>query len=168
MASRLRFITTTSCCLPSTAKAQELLKSQYAAVGAAADAALPAVLLSIQQAASRLDGDESRSLESLLTDFQHRKESAAKFVAAYRNYCWPVESLNDFKLAQFHLLVTEDRVHVGQNHKWHLEALARVCAHDPHLLLATPHRLGDVTDPAQVIEHLPGGPTLLSVAAKGW
>jgi protein phosphatase len=138
--------------MPWSAKAQELLKSQYAAVGAAANAALPAVLHSIQQAASRLNGDESRSLESLLTDFQHRQESAAKFVTAYRNYCWPVASLNDFKLAPFHLLATEDRVHVGQNHQWHMETLARVCAHDPHLLLATPHRLVDVTDPAQVVE----------------
>jgi protein phosphatase len=136
--------------MPWSAKAQELLKSQYAAVGAAASAALPTVLNSIQKAASRLNGEESRSLESLLSDFQHRQESAGKFVAAYRNYCWPVESLNDFKLAPFHLLATEDRVHVGQNHQWHMETLARVCAHDSQLLLATPHRLVDVTDPAQV------------------
>ena len=138
--------------MPWSAKAQELLKSQYAAVGAAANAALPAVLHSIQQAASRLNGDESGSLESLLTDFQLRQESAGKFVAAYRNYCWSVDSLNDFKLAPFHLLATEDRVYVGQNHQWHMETLARVCAHDPQLLLATPHRMVDVTDPAQVVE----------------
>jgi protein phosphatase len=136
--------------MPWSAKAQELLKSQYAAVGAAANAALHAVLDSLQQAASRLNGEESRSLNSLLTDFQHRQESAGKFVAAYRNYCWPVNSLNDFKLAPFHLLATEDRVHVGQNHQWHMETLARVCAHDPQLLLATPHRIVDVTDAAQV------------------
>ena len=33
-----------------------------------------------------------------------------------------------------------------------METLARTCAHDPQLLLATPHRLVDVTDPAQVEE----------------
>lgn len=136
--------------MPWSAKAQELLKSQYSAVGAAANAALPAVLRSIQSAAARLNGEESRSLDSLLSDFQHRLESAGKFVAAYHNYCWPVDSLNDFKLAPFHLLATEDRVHVGQNHQWHMETLARICAHDPQLLLATPHRMVDVTDPAQV------------------
>ncbi|MDZ4659942.1 MAG: polynucleotide kinase-phosphatase [Bythopirellula sp.] len=138
--------------MPWSAKAQELLKLQYAAVGAAAKAALPAVIASIQKAAARINPAESGSLESLLADFQHRQESAGKFVAAYRSYCWPVESLNDFKLAPFHLLATEDRVHVGQNHQWQMETLARICAHDPQLLLATPHRLVDVTDPSQVDE----------------
>ncbi len=138
--------------MPWSAKAQELLKSQYAAVGAAANAALPTVLDSIQKAAARLNGDESRTLESLLADFQQRRNSAEKFVAAYRNYCWPVESLDDFKLAPFHLLATEGGVHVGQNHQWHMETLARVCSFDPQLLLATPYRLVDLTDPAQVAE----------------
>jgi protein phosphatase len=138
--------------MPWSAKAQELLKSQYAAVGAAANAALPAALDVIQKTAARLNGDESRTLETLLSDFQHRRVSAQKFVAAYRNYCWPVESLDDFKLAPFHLLATEGGVHVGQNHRWHMETLARICTFDPQLLLATPYRLVDVTDPAQVAE----------------
>jgi protein phosphatase len=138
--------------MPWSAKAQELLKSQYASVGAAANAALPAVLDSIQQTASRLNGEQSQSLEVLLTDFRYRQESAQKFVAAYRNYCWPVESLDDFKLAPFHLLATEGRVHVGKNHRWHMETLARICARDPQLLLATPYRLVDITDPSQVAE----------------
>jgi protein phosphatase len=136
--------------MPWSAKAQELLKSQYAAVGAAARAALPAALDAMQTAASRLNGEESQSLSGLHADFQRRQESAQKFVAAYRNYCWPVDSLDDFKLAPFHLLATDGGVHVGQNHQWHMETLARVCAHDPTLLLATPHRVVDVTDPQQV------------------
>jgi protein phosphatase len=138
--------------MPWSAKAQELLKTQYAAVGAAANAALPVALDSIQKTASRLNGDESHTLESLLADFHHRHASAQKFVAAYRNYCWPVESLDDFKLAPFHLLATEAGVHIGQNHRWHMETLARICSFDPQLLLATPYRLVDVTDPAQVAE----------------
>jgi protein phosphatase len=138
--------------MPWSAKAQELLKTQYAAVGAAANAALPAVLDSIQTTAARLNGDESRTLEMLASDFQHRRDSAQRFVAAYRNYCWPVKSLNDFKLAPFHLLATEGGVHVGQNHRWHMETLAHICSFDPQLLLATPHRLVDVTDPHQAAE----------------
>ena len=138
--------------MPWSAKAQELLKSQYAAVGAAANAALPAVLDSIQKTASRLNGEQSQTLEVLLADFKYRQESAQQFVAAYRHYCWPVESLDDFKLAPFHLLATEGRVHVGQNHQWHMETLARSCVRDSQLLLATPHRLVDVTDPVQVDE----------------
>jgi protein phosphatase len=138
--------------MPWSAKAQELLRSQYAAVGAAANAALLAVLELLQETAARLNGEESRSLQMLVSDFRCRHASAQRFIAAYRNYCWPVTSLDDFKLAPFHLLATEGRVHAGQYHQWHMETLARVCAHDPQLLLATPHRLVDVTDAGQVEE----------------
>lgn len=136
--------------MPWSAKAQELLRMQYAAVGAAANAALPAVLDSIRIAAGRLDGDESHKLNDLLDDFQHRSETARQFVAAYRNYCWPVNSLDDFKLAPFHLLATEGSVHVQQNHQWHMETLARMCGADPNVLLATPHLVVDVTNPDEV------------------
>jgi protein phosphatase len=44
--------------LPWSAKAQELLRSQYAAVGAAGQASLPRVVASLVQAAGRLDGEE--------------------------------------------------------------------------------------------------------------
>ncbi|HEX2473121.1 MAG TPA: polynucleotide kinase-phosphatase, partial [Lacipirellulaceae bacterium] len=138
--------------MPWSAKAQELLRTQYAAVGAAANAALPSVLSAIQTTASRLNGDVLRSLELLSEDFARRSESAQRFVAAYRNYCWPVESIDDFKLAPFHLLATEGGVHVQRNHQWHMETLARICARDPQLLVATPYRTVDVTDPGQVAD----------------
>ena len=37
------------------------------------------------------------------------RSTSNKFVAAYRQYCWPVESLDDLKLAPFHLLATEGK-----------------------------------------------------------
>lgn len=136
--------------MPWSAKAQELLKSQYAAVGAAANAALPSVMNALSTARARLDGDESSALDELHDDFAGRQESAQLFVESYRNYCWPVKSVDDFKLAPFHLLATEGCVHAQQNHRWHMEALAGVCEHDSDLLLATPYRVVDVTDPGQV------------------
>jgi protein phosphatase len=136
--------------MPWSAKAQELLKSQYAAVGSAARAALPAVIDALQTAGARLNGEHADLVAGLQEDFAERRESAQRFVDSYRNYCWPVESLDDFKLAPFHLLATEGRVHVHQNHRWHMEKLAGVCAHDSRLLLATPYRVVDVTDPNEV------------------
>lgn len=53
----------------------------------------------------------------LLSITTTRVPAAQKLVAAYRNYCWPVESLDEFKLAPFHLLATEGGVHVG-HHRW--------------------------------------------------
>lgn len=138
--------------MPWSAKAQELLKSQYAAVGSAARAALPSVHDALTQAASRLYGEEAQFILGLKEDFEQRHTSVQRFVDAYLRYCWPVHSIDDFKLAPFHLLATEGRVHVHQNHEWHMRTLAGICSHDSRLLLATPHRLVDVTNPEQVEE----------------
>jgi protein phosphatase len=36
-----------------------------------------------------------------------RAEGVGRYVDAYRRYCWPVRSLEDLRLAPFHLLATE-------------------------------------------------------------
>ena len=52
----------------------------------------------------------------------------------------------DLKLAPFHLLATEGAVHSDKDHEWHMRTLARLCAADPELLLATPYKIVDVGD----------------------
>jgi protein phosphatase len=134
--------------MPWSAKAQELLRQQYAAVGAAGRAALPRAVAALGQAAERLQGEHKEKLGASLQAYQRREQDVAAFVAAYRRYCWPVASVSDLKLAPFHLLATEGHVHTGKNHHWHMETLAGVCPHDPQLLLATSYQVVDVTDPA--------------------
>ncbi len=136
--------------MPWSAKAQELLKSQYAAVGSAANGALPSVFKSLSIAAERLSGEGSDLLEGLKEDFERRGQTAQRFVDAYRNYCWSIASIDDFKLAPFHVLATKGRVHVQQNHEWHMQTLAKVSKQDANVLLATPYRVIDVTDLDQV------------------
>ena len=133
--------------MPWSAKAQELLRTQYAAVGAAGSASLPRAVSSLERAAGRLDGEETHKVSDAADAYRLRGRDIERFVASYRQYCWPVESLTDLKLAPFHLLATEGRVHVDRNHAWHMETLARVCRADPELLRATPYRIVDVTDP---------------------
>jgi protein phosphatase len=134
--------------LPWSAKAQELLRTQYAAVGAAGGASLPRAVALLEQAAARLTDSNREQLEGVKDRYRRREENVARFVAAYRQYCWPVASLADLKLAPFHLLATEGGVHVDRDHVWHMEELARICRFDSELLLATPYQLVDVTDPA--------------------
>jgi protein phosphatase len=67
-------------------------------------------------------------------------------VSAYRQYCWSVESLDDLKLAPFHLLATEGKVHTDQSHVWHMKTLANVCRQDTDLLLATTYQVVNLTD----------------------
>lgn len=127
--------------MPWSAKAQALLRYQYAAVGSAARASLHAVNDALTHA--RENGVE---VNALAQHFAQRERMADAFVAAYRHYCWQVNSLDDLKLAPFHLLASEGAVHVNRDHVWHMDTLARLCAADEKLLLATPYKLVNVTD----------------------
>ena len=140
--------------MPWSAKAQELLRTQYAAVGAAGRASLPRAVEALEHAVARLNGNGKEMLEEVKEEYRRREENIGKFVAAYRQYCWSVSSLNDLKLAPFHLLATEGHVHTGKNHVWHMETLANICREDPQLLLATAHKIVDVTDPASEVEGI--------------
>ena len=140
--------------MPWSAKAQELLRGQYAAVGAAGRAALPHAVAALDQAATRLTAGDKAQLEDVKNAYRQREENVAKFVAAYRQYCWPVASLTDLKLAPFHLLATEGRGHMDKDHAWHMDELARICRLDSELLRATPYKIVDVTDPAGETEGI--------------
>ena len=129
--------------MPWSAKAQELLRQQYAAVGAAARAALNEVVIALEHAAPNV-----RDLGPLLDRHRQRATAVTKYVDAYRRYCWPVRSLADLKLAPFHLLATEGKVHTERDHTWHMETLKRLCNAGDGLLMATAYLLVDVTDPA--------------------
>lgn len=127
--------------MPWSAKAQDLLKQQYAPAGSSARAAFPEVLAALAAATER------QSDVSPLKEYYHtRAELAALYTGAYRQYCWPVHSLNDFKLAPFHLLATEGSVHTEKDHVWHMEALAKICAADSSFLMATPYLVVDLND----------------------
>ena len=134
--------------MPWSAKAQELLKQQYAAVGAAASAALPRVVSALSQAIEHTEG-----IAPLLERYQTHEVLARQFVAAYQQYCWPVYSISDMKLAPFHLLASEGRTHLDKDHLWHMSLLSRLCAADTHgLLLATPTKIVRTTDVESVAE----------------
>jgi protein phosphatase len=119
--------------MPWSAKAQELLRSQYAAVGSTARRGLA-------DAVAALDAYSARTgtPHALAERYRSRATAADGFVAAYRGYCWPVASIDDLEIAPFHLLASEGTVHVDRDHVWHMEMLARLAAGDPELLSATP------------------------------
>ncbi len=131
--------------LPWSAKAGELLRTQYAGVGAAAHASLAAALEVLEQTASR--GVE---VTELSTWYGERAAMATAYTDAYARYCWPVSGIDELRLAPFHLLASEGAVHVDKPHAWHLAQLARLATadeHDPPLLIPTPALPVDVTDP---------------------
>ncbi|MBI3221225.1 MAG: polynucleotide kinase-phosphatase [Bacteroidetes bacterium] len=132
--------------MPWSAKAQALLKDQYASVGAAASAALTHVMDVLTETTARNLG----GLDELQKRFAAKKEMMADYTTAYRNYCWPVNSVDDYKLAQFHILATEGAVHVDKDHVWHMNEISLLCAHDPQWLMATPYHVVDLNDQTAV------------------
>jgi protein phosphatase len=129
--------------MPWSVKAQELIRDQYASVGAAARIALPKAVARLAEAGAR-----ELDVAGLLARYRERFELASRFAGAYRRYCWPVASVADLRLAPFHLLASEGAVHVDKDHLWHMETLAALCQADPGLLTATPCRVVDLADPA--------------------
>lgn len=143
--------------MPWSAKAQELLRDQYAAVGSAATASLAETVKLLKKTSKRDDivsdfelpeGSSARpaDVKNILKRYEEKKGMIKNYVKAYQQYCWEVKSLDDLKLAPFHILATEGKVHAGQSHVWHMDSLAKICKQDEKLLLATPYKIVDVTD----------------------
>jgi len=122
--------------MPWSLKAAELLRRQYAAVGAAAGAALPQVLAALEQASGR-----GLEVAELTARQRQRAADAEAFTVAYRRYCWPTEGLDGIRLAPFQVLAAE-----GAN--------LAVRPHDEHL--AWIDRLVGADDPAAPILHRTG------------
>ena len=122
--------------MPWSLKAQELLREQYAAVGAAARTSLAAAESLLRQTAVRgIDTGDS------LVQVAERLNLAQRYRDAYARYCWPVKSLTDLQLAPFHLLASEGQVHAEKDHLWHMEVAGRLHAADPALFRDTGHKV---------------------------
>jgi len=128
--------------LPWSAKALELLKTQYAAVGAASSAALPPAIAALVAATTRGIG-----VPELLAHQRERLQMATSFIDAYRRYCWTVDSVDDLKLAPFQILTGEDGVYTDRDHLWHMDIAARLADADGDLLRATRYLVVDLADP---------------------
>lgn len=148
--------------MPWSAKAQELLKQQYAAVGAAAEASTRAAVNLLEQARSR-----GAEVVELLAYEQERQEMVRQYRIAYRHYCWNVNGVSDLKLAPFHLFASEGTVHVDKDHRWHMNTLKQLCEQDEGLLLATAHRTVQVDDPSSVREGVEWWEDLTSRGGEG-
>jgi protein phosphatase len=127
--------------LPWSAKAGELLRRQYASVGAAAASTLGAEVAVLEAAAAR-----GADVAELLARTRDRGTMAGRFADAYRRYCWPVQSIEDLRLAPFQVLAGEGKVHALTDHLWHIETLGRLADIDPTTFRATATATVDLDD----------------------
>lgn len=142
--------------LPWSAKAQALLEKQYAPVGRAGKTALGAAVKALEDACRRgntsyevseITSGQNVNLDSVLEDFRQRKSAVEGYTDAYRRYCWNVESVDDYRVAPFHILAAEGKTYSDKDHVWHMESIRRYCIADDPLFLATEYLCVDVTDP---------------------
>jgi protein phosphatase len=126
--------------MPWSAKAQSLIRGQYAGVGVAALAGLRASVAATQAAAGRLP-----EAGQLLESQRERLGLAERYVEAYRRYCWEVGGVDDLRLAPFHLLASEGRAWFDRDHVWHMQTLARLAGTGDPVLVATPFQVVDLS-----------------------
>lgn len=163
--------------MPWSAKAKELIRDQYAAVGAAASRSLGKVVAALGQTCQRelaaaqatlahageaqpgeaqpgeahagKNAEHASAINAsrLLERYSERLKLAESFRDAYRRYCWEVQSLDDIKLAPFQILATEGRTYFDRDHQWHMDTLSRLARADRKLLMATPYKAINLTQP---------------------
>jgi protein phosphatase len=149
--------------MPWSAKARDLLRGQYAAVGAASRIGLDETMRALGTTAAR-GGD----VAALIEEYGARGEMAAKFTDAYRRYCWPVVSVADLRLAPFHILATEGRLHTDRDHLWHMETIGSIVEKgESPMLQRTRYLAVDLEDEASVAEGTAWWTTMTENGGEG-
>ncbi|MDR0469429.1 MAG: hypothetical protein LBH09_05595 [Peptococcaceae bacterium] len=141
--------------MPWSAKAQQLLEEQYAPVGRAGRSGLASVVDTISKAAAVLGSNsveaeaqssQKADLSALLERYKERANALDLYTDAYRRYCWDVKSLDDYRIAPFHILATEGKTWYSESHIWHMESIARYMTGTDPIFVATSHLLVDLLD----------------------
>ncbi|RFM31885.1 polynucleotide kinase-phosphatase [Chitinophaga silvisoli] len=131
--------------MPWNLKAQQLLRNQYGATGAAGRYAMQGAIASLEQAAT------NPAALPLLREYRERAAMVDQFTTAYRQYCWEVRGMEDYQLAPFHLLATEGKTYFDKDHEWHMEQLAVFAGGEGNPVIATKYQVVDLEDEAGVL-----------------
>jgi protein phosphatase len=153
--------------LPWNVKAGQLLRDQYAAVGAAARASLPAAAATLEQAQARDLPADGPAVDALLDRTRARMSNAGAFTAAYLRYCWFTDGLVGVRVAPFQLLASEGAVYHERPHLWHLEVADRLAAAAPDLITTTRRLAVETGDPASVAAGIRWWEDLTAAGGEG-
>jgi protein phosphatase len=149
--------------MPWSAKARALILEQYAPTGKAGRCGLAKAVEALQAANMSYNGGNvseitiesgtpgDMNISAVLEDYKNRLECLGRYTEAYRRYCWPVSSADDYRVAPFHILATEGKVWHDENHLRHLEVIRNyiTSGNDP-VFTATNHITVDLNDDASV------------------
>ena len=149
--------------MPWNEKAQGLIRTQYAATGRAGAGSLDAVVRALEKTCSRknlffeVDGATSGQNvdpKVLLERFRAKQEDLSRYIDAYRAYCWTVKTVDDYRIAPFHILATEGRVYSDEKHVWHMETIRRYMTGIDPVYMATPYLCVHTEDEESIREGI--------------
>ncbi|MDR0670388.1 MAG: polynucleotide kinase-phosphatase, partial [Treponema sp.] len=149
--------------MPWSTKARSLLLEQYAPAGRAGRDGLAASVAVLKRALAlwgpspRLPAEglpdtapAGMDIAAVLEQFEQRKECLDRYTEAYRRYCWTVSSIEDYRVAPFHVLATEGRVWNNENHLCHMETIRHYMTGADPLFMTTNYRVVDLNDEQSV------------------
>ena len=144
--------------MPWSEKAQGLIRSQYAPTGAAGIAGLSAAVKALETACQRENAimppqtERDADIQQLLQRYRQKRDDLADYRKAYREYCWTVHSVDDFRIAPFHILACEGSVFGDKQHIWHMETIRKYITGIDPVFMETPYLCVDTED-AQSVEN---------------
>ncbi|MDR1934668.1 MAG: polynucleotide kinase-phosphatase, partial [Candidatus Accumulibacter sp.] len=170
--------------MPWSAKAQALLSDQYAAVGRSGRSGLERAGAEIARAVRRLaasarqahppakpgkpgQSSQDADLSALLVATLSRQEALVLYTEAYRRYCWEVKSIDDYRIAPFHILATEGRAWNGENHASHLETIKKYMTDFDPIFIETPCRIVNTLEENSVAEGVKWWEELTASGGEG-
>jgi protein phosphatase len=162
--------------MPWSAKAQHLLEEQYAPVGRAGRNGLAIALTAINDAAKTFmdkphnaepQTSQNVDMTELFERYAKRHEALSLYTDAYRRYCWDVESLDDYRIAPFHILATEGKTWNTENHLLHMEHIARYFTSSDPIFMRTSHLLVDLLDQSSIAAGVRWWEELTSKGGEG-
>jgi protein phosphatase len=166
--------------MPWSAKARSLILEQYAPTGMAGRNGLAKAAEALRAVKMpHNDNDVSEltpvpgtpgnmNLPAVLADFQNRRECLERYTEAYRRYCWPVSSVDDYRIAPFHVLATEGKVWHDENHLRHLAVISDyITADSDPIFVTTNHLTADLNDDVSIAAAVDWWLNLTSSGGEG-
>jgi protein phosphatase len=148
--------------MPWSAKAGSLIETQYAPVAASSMAGFAAAADAFARAAER-----GLDIAAIAARFADRAARAVRYAKAFAPYVWPVHSIDDLKVAPFHLLASEGRVWFDQDHVWHMSLAERLATGGEKIVAPTRWRTVALDDEGAVGDAIAWWETLTAHGGEG-
>lgn len=162
--------------MPWSAKAQKLLEEQYAGVGRSGRNGLTEAVRQLTLGASRQhrselantsQSNQNADLSEILTAFEEKLEAMELYTKSYRQYCWNVESIEDYRVAPFHILATEGKVWNGTCHQQQMEIIKKYMTGADPIFMATPYKVVNLDEPNDIAAGIAWWESLTETGGEG-